>query len=82
MAVVKATFTIPEELLRRLEKVPVGKRSLLVAEAIKRELNRKSLAKALKKLKRRTVWKEKDHPDLLSPEDFSRYRPAKSRVTG
>ena len=82
MAIVKATFTIPEELLRRLEKVPVGKRSLLVAEAIKRELNRKSLAKALKKLKRRIVWKEKDHPDLLSPEDFSRYRPAKSRVTG
>lgn len=82
MAVVKATSTIPEELLRRLEKVPAGKRSLLVAEAIKRELNRKSLAKALKKLKRRTVWKEKDHPDLLSPEDFSRYRPDKSRVTG
>lgn len=82
MAVVKATFTIPEELLSRLEKVPAGKRSLLVAEAIKRELNRKALAEDLKKLKRRTVWKEKDHPDLLTPEDFSRYRPAKSRVTG
>ena len=81
MAVVKATFTIPEELLSRLEKVPAGKRSLLVAEAIKRELNRKALAEDLKKLKRRTVWKEKDHPDLLTPEDFSRYRPAKSRVT-
>jgi len=82
MAVVKATFTIPEELLRRLEKVPAGKRSLLVAKAIKRELDRKSLAEGLKKLKRRTVWKEKDHPDLVSPDDFSRYRPAKSRVTG
>ena len=82
MAVVKATFTIPEELLRRLEKVPAGQRSLLVAEAIKRELDRKSLAEELKKLKRRTVWKEKDHPDLVSPDDFSRYRPAKSRVTG
>ena len=82
MAVVKATFSIPEELLRRLEKVPAGKRSLLVAKAIKRELDRKSLAEGLKKLKHRTVWKEKDHPDLVSPDDFSRYRPAKSRVTG
>ncbi len=82
MAVVKATFTIPEELLKRLEKVPAGKRSLLVAKAIKRELDRKSLAEDLKKLKHRTVWKEKDHPDLVSPDDFSRYRPAKSRVTG
>jgi hypothetical protein len=82
MAVLKATFTLPEELLRRLEKVPAGKRSLLVAEALKRELDRRTMANALKKLRRRTAWKEKDHPDLLSPKDFSSYRPAKSRVTG
>ena len=82
MAVEKATFTLPEELLRRLEKVPSGKRSLLVAEALKTELDRRAMANALKKLRRRTIWKEKDHRDLLSPEDFSRYRPAKSRFTG
>ena len=82
MAVQKVNFTLPEELLRRLEKVPAGKRSLLVAEALRRELDRRKMAEALKKLRRRTAWKEKDHPDLLSPEDFSRYRPAKSRVTG
>ncbi|MGH7889583.1 MAG: hypothetical protein ACRENF_03430 [Thermodesulfobacteriota bacterium] len=82
MAVEKATFTLPEELLRRLEKVPVGKRSLLVAEAVKRELDRRAMAETLKKLRRKPAWEEKDHPDLLSPEDFSRYRPAKSRVTG
>ena len=82
MAVEKVTFTLPEELVRRLEKVPAGKRSPLVAEALKRELDRRATAEALKKLRRRTVWSEKDHPDLLSPEDFSRYRPAKSRVTG
>lgn len=82
MAVEKATFTLPEELLRRLEKVPAGKRSLLVAQALRRELDRRATANALKKLRRRTAWKEEDHPDLLSPEDFSRYRPAKSRVTG
>ena len=75
MGAEKATFTLPAEVLRRLEKVPAGKRSLLVAEAVRRELNRR----ALKKLRRRPAWREKDHPDLLSPEDFSRYRPAKSR---
>ena len=82
MAAEKVTFTLPEEVLRRLEKVPAGKRSLLVAEAVRRELDRRALAGTLKKLRRTTVWKEKDHPDLVSPGDFSRYRPAKSRVTG
>jgi hypothetical protein len=82
MAVEKVTFTLPEELLRRLERVPAGKRSLLVAEALRRELDRIVMIKSLKMLRRTTAWKEEDHPDLLSPEDFSRYRPAKSRVTG
>lgn len=82
MAVEKATFTLPEELLRRLEKVPAGKRSLLVAEAVRRELDRRAVAEALKRLRGRIAWRAKDHPDLMSPEDFSGYRPAKSRVTG
>ncbi|MGH7371538.1 MAG: hypothetical protein ACREJK_06790 [Candidatus Methylomirabilales bacterium] len=82
MAAEKVTFTLPEEVLRRLEKVPAGKRSLLVAEAVRRELDRRAMAEALKRLRRSTAWRAKDHPDLMSPEDFSRYRPAKSRVTG
>jgi metal-responsive CopG/Arc/MetJ family transcriptional regulator len=73
MAVEKATFTLPEELLRRLEKVPAGKRSLLVAEALKRELDRRTMAKALKKLRRRTAWKEKDHPMLRLGQDLVRF---------
>ena len=82
MAAQKTTFTLPEELLRRLEKVPAGKRSLLVAEALRRELNRRAMVQALKKLRRTTAWKEKYHPNLLSPEEFSSHRPAKSRFTG
>jgi metal-responsive CopG/Arc/MetJ family transcriptional regulator len=82
MAAEKVTFTLPEEVLRRLERVPAGKRSLLVAEAVRRELDRRAVAEALRKLRRKTAWKAKDHPDLMSPEDFSRYRLAKSRVTG
>lgn len=52
MAVEKVTFTLPEELVRRLSKVPAGKRSLLVAEAVKRELNRRATVETLKKLRR------------------------------
>jgi len=33
MAVEKVTFTLPEELVRRLEKVPAGKRSMLVKKS-------------------------------------------------
>jgi len=82
MAVEKVTFTLPETLVERLEKVPAGRRSLLVADALKRELDRIAMAKVLKRLRQKTIWQEKDHPDLRTPEDFSRYRPAKSRVTG
>ena len=82
MAVEKVTFTLPEALVERLGKVPAGRRSLLVAEALKRELDRRATAKVLKRLRQRAIWKEEDHPDLLSPEDFSRYLPAKSRVAG
>ncbi len=78
----KATFTLPDELVRKLEKVPAGKRSLLVAEALRREFDRRAMVDALKKLRYRSVWRDKDHPDLLSDEEFARYRPARSRVTG
>ena len=82
MAVEKVTFTLPEELVRRLERVPAGKRSLLVKTAVERELDREAALSAVKKMKDRVVWKEKAHPDLTTIRDFARYRPIKSRVTG
>lgn len=82
MAAEKVTFTLPEELVRRLEKVPAGRRSLLVKEAVERELDRQAAVMALKKLRGKTVWKEKYHPGLRTPKDFASYRPVKSRVTG
>ena len=42
MAVEKITFTLPEELVRRLEKVPAGKRSMLVKTAVEKELDREA----------------------------------------
>jgi len=82
MAVEKVTFTLPEELVRRLAKVPPGKRSTVVKEAVERELQRQAAVAALRKLKGKPIWEAKHHPNLRTARDFARYRPAKSRVTG
>ena len=82
MAVEKVTFTLPEELVRRLEKVPAGKRSMLVRRAVEEELDREAAAAMVRKLKGKTSWKARYHGDLLTPDDFARYRPIKSRTTG
>jgi metal-responsive CopG/Arc/MetJ family transcriptional regulator len=82
MAVEKVTFTLPEELVRRLEKVPAGKRSTLVKRAVEKELDREAAVARFKKMSRSAIWKEKHHPDLRTPNDFSGYRPLKSRLTG
>lgn len=82
MAVEKVTFTLPEGLVRRLEKIPVGKRSMVVKQAVERELDRQAAVAALKKLGARPIWSERYHPNLRAPKDFARYRPLKSRLTG
>ncbi len=82
MAVEKVTFTLPKELLRRLAKIPAGKRSTLVKQAVERELDREDAVAVLRKMKGKAIWKEKYHPDLRSSRDFAHYRPMKSRLTG
>lgn len=82
MAVEKVTFTLPEELVRRLEKVPAGKRSMLVKEAVQKELDREAAVATLRKMKGKAIWKKKYHPNLLTSKDFAHYRPLKSRLTG
>ncbi len=82
MAVEKVTFTLPEELVRRLEKVPAGKRSMLVKKAVEKELDREAAVAALRRMKGKSIWKEEHHPDLLSSKDFARYKPLKSRIAG
>ena len=82
MSVEKVTFTLPEELVRRLEKVPAGKRSMLVKEAVEKELDRAAALARIKKMKGKAIWKKKHHRNLLTASDFARYRPIKSRATG
>jgi metal-responsive CopG/Arc/MetJ family transcriptional regulator len=82
MAAEKVTFTLPEELVRRLEKVPAGKRSMLVRKAVEKELDREAAVAAIKKMRGKAIWKEKYHPNLLTSRDFASYRPIKTRLTG
>ena len=82
MAVEKVTFTLPEELVRRLEKVPAGQRSLLVKRAVEKELDRQAAVAMLKRIKGKAAWKDKHHPNLVTLDDFAKYRPIKSRLTG
>jgi len=82
MAVEKVTFTLPEDLVRRLEKIPAGKRSMVVKEAVERELDRQAAISVLKRLRDKPIWQERHHPDLRAPKDFARYKPIKSRLAG
>ena len=82
MAAEKVTFTLPEDLVRRLEKIPAGKRSMVVKEAVERELDRQAAVAALKKLRGKPIWGQRYHPDLRTPKDFAQYRLLKSRLTG
>lgn len=64
-AVKQANFLLPEDLLNEL-KTAVSKRkqSKVVAEALKKELKRIRLEKALSTSF--GAWKENDHPELKS----------------
>jgi hypothetical protein len=78
MTMRKITFNLPEELIRRLKKLPTGKRSMLVKLAVEKELDREAAAANFKRIRGKTIWNKKHHPDLLTPEDFAHYRPMKS----
>lgn len=59
----QANFLLPEELLEEIKaNVPPRQQSRFVAEALKKELQRVRLAKALETSF--GAWKEADHPEL------------------
>ncbi len=61
----QANFLLPEDLLDELRKsVSRGEQSRVVAEALRKELKRMKLSKALQRSF--GAWKEKDHPELKS----------------
>ena len=82
MAIERVSFTLPEELVLRLKKIPPGKRSKFVKVAVERELKRKAVILFLAKMKGKTVWKQKHHHNLRGPDELSKYRPLKRSLTG
>jgi len=59
----QANFLLPEDVLDELKKtVSKGRQSKVVAEALRKELKRLKLEKALQTSF--GAWKDKDHPEL------------------
>ena len=64
----QANFLLPEDVLNELKSsVPVRQQSKVVTEALRKELKRLKLAKALETSF--GSWKSKDHPELSSGTD-------------
>jgi Arc/MetJ-type ribon-helix-helix transcriptional regulator len=59
----QANFSLPDDLLEELRRqVPKGEQSMVVAEALKKELLRMRFRRALDKSF--GAWKQEDHPEL------------------
>ncbi len=59
----QANFLLPDDVIEELKaSVPRRQQSKVVAEALRKELKRLKLAKALQTSF--GAWKEKDHPEL------------------
>lgn len=68
----QANFNLPEDLVEELKKyVPRGEQSKVVAEALRKELQRLKFRRALEDTF--GAWKEEDHPELEEgTEEFIR----------
>ncbi len=80
MAAKKVNFTLPTELVRRIKKLSPGTRSEFVKQAIEKELDRQDAMATLGRMWGKVIWKVGNHPDLLRPTDFARYRVVKDRA--
>ncbi len=76
----QANFLLPEDVLDELKaSVPKRQQSKVVAQALRKELKRIKLAKALQSSF--GAWREKDHPELKQgTEAFVRGLRVSSRV--
>jgi metal-responsive CopG/Arc/MetJ family transcriptional regulator len=77
----QANFLLPEDLLEELRKtVPGRQQSKIVAEALRKELRRRRLKKAIQESF--GAWKDKDHPELKKgSESFVRSLRKSTRMT-
>jgi len=76
----QANFLLPEDVLNELRtSVPIRQQSKVVTEALRKELKRIKLAKAIETSF--GAWKKKDHPELIKGIDaFVRETRASTRT--
>lgn len=78
----QANFSLPDDLLEELRRqVPKGEQSRIVAEALRKELQRLRFHRAVDSAF--GAWKAEDHPELEEGTDrFVRRLRRSSRTTG
>lgn len=75
-------FTFSERIARILKKIPTGQRSKYLESLIYEDNQRNDLVKFIEKYKKRKkpIWTDENHPDLITDEDFANYRPLRWRM--
>jgi len=53
--------------------VPARERNRFVVEAVRERLRRERLRQLLRDARNDPIWKDEDHPDLLTTEDVAEY---------
>ena len=76
MASKRTNFTLSDKARKALKKIPAGQRSKYIEELIIKDTESNDLGEFIEKYKKRKkpIWSDEDHPDLMTPEDFRNYR--------
>ena len=72
----RLNFTLSSKARKALKKIPAGQRSKYIDELIIKDSESNDLADFIEKYKKRKrpIWTDENHPDLMTPEDFRNYR--------
>lgn len=78
----RANFTLSKRLLKKLKKIPPGQRSKFIEEAANEYFDRLDRLNFIEKLNKRKkpIWTDENHPDLMTKEDIANYRPLTWRM--
>ena len=78
----RVNFTLSNKARKALKKIPAGKRSKYIEELIIKDTKSNDLADFIEKYKKRKkpIWSDENHPDLMTDEDIANYRPLTWRM--
>ena len=72
----RVNFTLSNKARKALKKIPTGQRSKYIEELIIKDTKSNDLADFIEKYKKRKkpIWTDENHPDLMTDEDIANYR--------